>query len=75
MLREIKDYIKEHKKVTLADISIHFDLQSSALEGILQKIESKGNIKIVKAQVCSGCIGCSCGKKADNTDILWVSKA
>lgn len=57
ILLEMKRYIKQHEKVTFDDICHHFDLNTSAAEGILQRLIRQGNIQKLTGQNCStgGC--------------------
>lgn len=54
MISEILKLIKERKFVSLNDLSIHFDITSSALKPILETLISKGYIKYTSVD-CDTC--------------------
>lgn len=61
-LIELKIYIKSNSNLSLKDICVHFHKSSSEIEPMLNKLESKGQIKKnknlpVKCQSCIGCVG------------------
>jgi putative ferrous iron transport protein C len=59
ILAQIRDYLTEHKRVTLNDLVIHFGIEAEALRGMLNKWISKGKLR--RLPVDSGC-GTSCCK-------------
>ncbi len=59
ILSELRNYLKEHKRVTLNDLVLHFDIEADALRGMLEKWIKKG--KLQRIPVNSGC-GSSCHK-------------
>lgn len=76
MLIQIREYIKENRKVSLSDISIHFDIQPDAVEKILEKWIVKGVIEKQDLFSCTGlCSGCSGGCKKDEMIFyIWKEK-
>ena len=59
ILSELRDYIKEKKRVALNELVIHFDMDADALRGMLGKWISKGKVR--QMPVGAGC-GTSCCK-------------
>ncbi len=57
MLTEILNVLKERGPMSLAEISRHFQLDVSAMEGMLQLLEHKGRIELLDTK-CSKCKGC-----------------
>jgi len=55
MVIEIRDFIKERKMLSMQDLSIHFKMDKSALEPIIDRLEQKGEIKKTLDQKCAGC--------------------
>jgi len=55
MLIEIRDLIKERKMLSLRDLSIHFKMDKSAIEPIVECLIQKGDIKKTLDQTCAGC--------------------
>ena len=73
MLRDIRNYIKEHREVSLQDIAVHFEMDESALKPILNRFESDGSIKIVTEKKCEGCtMSCMYAGKAPEM-IIWCN--
>jgi len=59
ILSELRDYLKEHKRATLNELVIHFDIDADALRGMLAIWVRKGKVK--QLPVGEGC-GSSCHK-------------
>lgn len=59
ILSDLRDYLKLHKRVALADLMNHFAMDADALRGMLDKWIKKG--KLQKLSLESGC-GTSCCK-------------
>ncbi len=59
ILSELRDYLKEKKRVTLNDLVIHFDIDADALRGMIEKWVRKG--KVQQLPVGDGC-GSTCSK-------------
>ena len=73
MLRDIRNYIREHRKVSLQDIAVHFGMDESALTPILDRFEADGSIKIVVEEKCAGCtMSCIYAGKAPEM-IVWCN--
>ncbi len=61
MIREIKEYIKERKSLSLEELVIHTKMESSALMPILSQLENKKTIELLKPTCgTGGCSGCEC---------------
>lgn len=71
ILSDIQKFIADNKRASIADLKIHFRMDSDALRGILNRLIRKGRIsKIAEAKKCGGCH--SCGD--DATEIyVWVN--
>jgi Mn-dependent DtxR family transcriptional regulator len=58
ILTELKQYLSQHQRAALIDLSHHFDIEPDALRGMLNVLERKGWItKLPSGTVCGG--GCS----------------
>jgi predicted transcriptional regulator len=55
MLIDIRNLIKERKKVTVRDLSIHFKMDKSALEPIINRLQERGDIIKTQDLACVGC--------------------
>lgn len=61
LLTDVKAYLIRHKRATTAEIAAHFEVESSALTGMLEHWIRKGMVRPVAAQsgrTCCGCTGC-----------------
>lgn len=68
LLTEIKDYIKERKTATLADLRMHFRTSPDEMRGMMETWVKKG--KIIKHEAESGgCHGCSSCKCHENENL------
>lgn len=69
MLRELRNFVKERKQVSLKEMAIHFQIDESAVEGMAEQLIQRGDIrKVDKFFKCKGCIEGSC---CDNTLYIW----
>lgn len=64
ILSEIKNYMIQHKRVTLGDLACHFDTEPEAMKDMLWQWIRKG--KVLKLDVQAGCSK-TCGKCFDGT--------
>lgn len=70
ILSDIRNYVKSRGQVTLNDIAIHFDSESSAMEGMLQRWVDKGIIE--KKRLTSSCgEGCQQCGVSDSLMFVW----
>lgn len=60
ILADLKNYIEQHKRVHLTDISTHFDTDSGAIRGMLQKWIIKGRVRKVAVTPSCGTGCCKC---------------
>ena len=59
MLTEIKRLIAKQKRISLYDLSIHFGVEESAMEKMLETWLQKGKLKRTDFSYCqSACTGC-----------------
>jgi len=59
ILSELRDYLRERRRVALADLVNHFDSDADAIRGMLGKLIRKGRLR--KLTVSDSC-GSSCCK-------------
>jgi hypothetical protein len=64
MLSEIKQYMIKHKRVTLGDLSLHFDAEPEAMRGMLTQWIRKGRITKMDLQ---SCCNKTCSKGCDDS--------
>jgi hypothetical protein len=68
MLREIIALFDERNIISLRDCALHFNVETSAMEAMLQQLVSRGYIAPISSECssCSGhCMGCSFADQKD----------
>ncbi|MGR8933007.1 MAG: FeoC-like transcriptional regulator [Gammaproteobacteria bacterium] len=60
ILSDLRDYIRERRRVTLADLANHFEIDADALRGMLNKWISKGNVRKLTTETACGTSCCKC---------------
>lgn len=71
ILSNLTDYLAEHKRAALTDISYHFDSDPEALRMMLSMLERKGRVrKLPAGTICGG--GCSKCEPASIEIYEWV---
>lgn len=60
VLTELRNYLQVNRRVLLADLSNHFDVDPDALRGMLQKWLNKGKVRKLSGdrECSSGCCKC-----------------
>jgi len=53
ILLELKNYIKQYQKVTLADIKYHFDVSEETALALLDPLLKQGHIQLLSFSSCS----------------------
>ncbi len=66
MLSKILKLLAERGPMSLAELSVHFQMDVSAMEGMLRTLEAKGRIEQLDTK-CSRCKGCVEVKPEDAT--------
>ncbi|WP_192456654.1 FeoC-like transcriptional regulator [Musicola keenii] len=62
-LMELRDFVRERKKVSLRDISVAFHAEPGVIEGMLDVWVQKGKIRCHREKIGSQCGSCcSCDK-------------
>lgn len=64
ILRELDDYLQRHRRATLGDIALHFDLPAEAVRGMLDLWIRKGRIRQLDA---AATCNTSCPVSCDDT--------
>ena len=66
MLTQIIAFIKQHDGATAKEIALHFQIDVSAVDGMLHTLEQKGRIEQIAADhKCACCKGCSAVDPSD----------
>lgn len=59
MLSDLQTYIAKHRIVSIADLSLHFHVDSQAIQPMLTKLSRKGRIrKLPTPEKCTDCTCC-----------------
>lgn len=71
ILSDLRSYIKEQRRIALADLVAHFNIEADALRGMLDKWIGKGKIR--KLPLTSSCGTSCCQCDSALTEIYeWV---
>jgi putative ferrous iron transport protein C len=74
ILSELRDYLRKHRRVALADLVSHFHADSDALRGMLHKWVIKGCVRKLSAEAACGTSCCKCDPAL--TELYeWIEKA
>lgn len=60
ILSDLRDYLKEQRRVALADLANHFGMDADALRGMLGKWISKGKVRKLPLTASCGTSCCQC---------------
>ena len=67
MLRDIRELLNERGPMDIRDLAIHFETDVSAIAGMLEFLESRGEVKRMELSCgsggCGGCTGCGSKQK------------
>lgn len=62
ILLDLRNYLAEHKRVTLTDMSHRFDITQEAACGMMEHWIKKGRVReLSPGTFCAGCEGCGPG--------------
>lgn len=60
ILADLRNYLREKRRVTLNDLVLHFHVDANALRGMLAKWISKGKVRLSPAGSSCGTACCKC---------------
>lgn len=60
ILSDLRTFMRSHRRVVLADLVNHFDMDADALRGMLSKWISKGKVKKLSPEPACGTQCCKC---------------
>jgi putative ferrous iron transport protein C len=60
ILSDLRAYLREHRRVALADLTVHFGMDADALRGMLGKWISKGKVRKLPLSASCGTSCCQC---------------
>ncbi|MBR9981980.1 MAG: FeoC-like transcriptional regulator [Desulfatitalea sp.] len=73
ILSEIKHYLMAHRRATLSDLAVHFDMDPDAMRGMLVQWVRKG--RVIQSEIKAGC-GKTCSGCCDHSSLEiyeWVA--
>ena len=60
MLMEIKTYLRQHRRASLADLAHRFGVEPDSLRGMMAIWVGKGQVRKIRALgTCGGCAACA----------------
>ena len=73
ILSELRNYVQQRDRVTMADLVQHFKTDATALRGMLDRWIRKGNIRVIPLKSGCGTSCCQCDPLL--TEIYeWINK-
>ncbi len=76
ILSDLRDYLAERGRASMADMVNHFGIDPDALVGMLEQWQTKGRVRRVDAgadpRACGSCTACADG---DPRIYEWVGRA
>jgi len=73
ILSDLRSYLQQQRRVSLADLVTHFDIDADALRGMLGKWIRKGNVRLIPLDSACGTSCCKCD--ATLTELYeWINK-
>ncbi len=60
ILSDLRDYLRQQRRVALADLVTHFGMDADALRGMLDKWISKGKVRKLPLTASCGTSCCQC---------------
>lgn len=74
ILSDLKEYLQQRERVSLNELSIHFNVDADALRGMLGKWISKGRVRQLPLNSSCGTSCCKCDPTL--TELYeWVGRA
>lgn len=73
ILSDVKSYLSERKRVSVADLAIHFGVEPGAIRGMLEVWERKGRVRHLEP-ASGGCSGCRACDDATGDVYVWVER-
>ncbi|MDJ0881384.1 MAG: FeoC-like transcriptional regulator [Gammaproteobacteria bacterium] len=69
ILKELKQYVRAHRQVSLTDIANHFDTEPDAVRGMLDFWIKKGKIQQYTNRRCN--TSCQCADQSNKEIYQW----
>ena len=72
LISQLSDYLRRHRRASVADAALHLDSSPDAVEAMLQLLERKQRVRrIASAAACGGCN--RCGGPGSSPVFEWVA--
>jgi putative ferrous iron transport protein C len=73
ILSDLRSYLKQQRRIALADLVIHFNMDADALRGMLDKWVRKGSVRKLPLESSCGTSCCKCDSTL--TELYeWIDK-
>lgn len=60
ILKELQNFVLEYRRVSLAELELHFHIDADALRQMLKKLVQKGRVRqLPMPEKCDGCTFCN----------------
>ena len=59
ILTDIQSYLQKCGKISLAELALHFQMDTDAIRPLLKRLINKGRIRLMKGEKCASCSHCS----------------
>lgn len=73
ILNDVKAYLSERERASVADLAIHFGIDAAAIRGMLEIWERKGRVRHLEPAT-GGCLGCRGCDDAMSDVYVWVGR-
>ena len=72
IVSRVSDYVREHRRVSLLDLSLGLDTDAQALRGMLAVLERKGRVRRLPSGTSCGSGCCKC--KPESIELFeWIA--
>lgn len=72
-LSDLKAFMIERRRVTLTEISLHFDTPASAIRPMLAQWAAKGRVRQLEVAGCCGKTGTACACSSPPAEVFeWL---
>lgn len=76
ILLKLKNYIKQHERVSLQDVQYHFNIDEDAAVGLLEPLLQQGYVQEITSATACNTGGCSthCHQVSKGSLFQWIDK-
>ncbi len=59
ILSELQQYVSDRRRVSMADLQLHFRADAEVLRDMLDRLIRKGRVRLESGKKCGGCHSCA----------------